>query len=117
MPAFDKIVVVTQKTALEELLERYNTRDQARFYLEHMGVPFEDYQSAHDAYVSALEELKLALPQGSRTQFIERGFLPSFLFGPRDLVVTLGRDGLVVNTAKYLTGQPLLWAEPRFVAD
>jgi NAD kinase len=112
MPAFDKIVVVTQKTALEELLERYNTRDQARFYLEHMGVPFDGYQSAHDAYVAALDELTLALPKGSRTQYIERGYLPSFLFGPRDLIVTLGRDGLVVNAAKYLTGQPLLGLNP-----
>jgi hypothetical protein len=37
MPAFDKVVVVTKKTALEELVERFNTRDQARFYVEHMG--------------------------------------------------------------------------------
>jgi NAD kinase len=112
MPAFDKIVVVTQKTALEELLERYNTRDQARFYLEHMGVPFDGYQSAHDAYVAALGHLRRALPSGTRYQFVERGYLPTFLFGPTDLVVTLGRDGLVVNTAKYLSGQPLLGLNP-----
>ena len=54
MPAFDKIVVVTQKTALEELLVRYNTRDQARFYLEHLGVSFDGYQDAHSAYFAAL---------------------------------------------------------------
>jgi NAD kinase len=112
MPAFDKIVVVTQNTALEELIERYNTRDQARFYLEHMGVPFDGYQSAHDAYVAARERLKSGLPHGVRNQFVERGYLPNFLFGPRDLVVTLGRDGLVVNTAKYLNGQPLVGVNP-----
>jgi NAD kinase len=110
--AFDKIVVITQKTALEELLERFNTRDQARFYLEHMGASFESYQSAHDAYVSAVEMLQKALPRGTRQQFIERSFLPNFLFGSRDLVVTLGRDGLVVNTAKYLSSQPLLGINP-----
>ena len=112
MPAFDKIVVVTQKTALEELLERYNTRDQAKFYVEHMGVPFDGYQDAHDAYTAAAADLHMALPRGARHQFIERGYLPNFLFGPRDLVVTLGRDGLVVNTAKYLKGQPLLGLNP-----
>lgn len=37
MPAFDKIVVVTRKTALDGLIQRFNTRDQARFYVEHMG--------------------------------------------------------------------------------
>src|SRR4051812_14629017 len=112
MPAFDKIVVVTQKTALDELIERYNTRDQARFYLEHMGVPFDGYQATHDSYVAARERLKSALPRAVRHQFIDRGFVPTFLFGPRDLVVTLGRDGLVVNTAKYLTGQPLVGVNP-----
>lgn len=112
MAAFDKIVIVTQKTALEELLERFNTREQARFYLEHMGASFESYEAAHDVYGNSLEWLKQSLPRGSRQQFIERGFLPNFLFGERDLVVALGRDGLVVNTAKYLSTQPLLGFNP-----
>src|ERR1700733_3492408 len=102
-PLFEKIVVITQKTALEELVERYNTRDQARYYLENQGIPFERYQSAHDVYVAAVAKLKEALPGGVRHQFIERSFLPNFLFGNRDLIVTIGRDGLVINTAKYLT--------------
>ena len=97
MYAPDKIVVVTQKTALEELLERYNTRDQARFYLEHNNVPFDGYQAAHDAYHAALARLKVSLPARSRHQFIDRGFQPTFLFGASDIVVALGRDGLVVN--------------------
>ena len=40
MAAHDKLVIVTRKTALEELVERFNTRDQARFYIEHMGGDF-----------------------------------------------------------------------------
>lgn len=112
MAAFEKIVVITQKTALEELVERYNTRAQAKFYLEHVGTSFESYQAAHDAYTAALEGLKQSLPGSVRTQFVERSFLPNFLFGESDLVVTLGRDGLVVNTAKYLASQPLLALNP-----
>jgi NAD kinase len=109
---FEKVVVITQKTALEELIERFNTRPQARFYLEQMGIPFGGYQSSHDAYQAAVSELKQALPQGVRSQFVERSFLPNYLFGERDLVLTLGRDGLVVNTAKYLSVQPLLAFNP-----
>ena len=45
-------------------------------------------------------------------QFIERSFLPNFLFTPHDLIVTIGRDGLVVNTAKYLDGQPIVAVNP-----
>jgi len=108
----DKIIVITKKTALEELIERFNTREQARFYLEHAGSSFAEYQAAHDTYQHALVTLKDALPKGARSQFIERGFLPSFTFGEGELVITLGPDGLVVNTAKYLQGQPLLALNP-----
>ena len=112
MPSHEKLVVITKKTALEELVERFNTREQARFYLEQMGVAFDDYQAAHDAYQRAKDTLKSALPQATRAQWIEREFLPTFTFGGDDLVVTLGPDGLVVNTAKYLNGQPLLAFNP-----
>src|SRR5262249_7789266 len=105
-------VVVTRKTALEELIERFNTRAQARFYLEHMGASFDSYQSAHDTYVRSLDTLKSALPRGVRSQFIDRSFLPNFLFGEHDLIVTLGPDGLVVNTAKYLSEQALVALNP-----
>lgn len=112
MAAIDKIVVITKKTALEELVERFNTRDQARFYLEHMGLSFAEYQQAHDAYQRSLAALKSSLPKDVRHQFVERAFLPTFTFGDTDLVVTLGPDGLVVNTAKYLNAQPLLAFNP-----
>jgi NAD kinase len=111
-PIYEKIVVVTQKTALEELVERYNTREQARFYLEHMGVSFAEYQAAHDQYHDSLARLKTYLPPKVRNQIIERSFLPNFLFDPHDMVVTLGRDGLVINTGKYLNGQPLVAFNP-----
>jgi NAD kinase len=109
--ASEKIVVVTRKTALEELIERFNTEAQARFYLEHMGASFDEYKEAHESYQAALLQLQAALP-GHRTQTIERSFLPNFLFGPLDVAVTLGPDGLVINTAKYLDGQPLVAFNP-----
>ncbi len=34
------------------------------------------------------------------------------MFGPKDLILTVGQDGLVVNTAKYLNGQPILAINP-----
>ena len=112
-PEHDKIVVVTRKTALEELLERFVTSEQARFYLEHSGVPFEPYEQEQRAYDEALVRLKAALPADTRSQLIDRSFLPTFAFGERDLVVTLGPDGLVVNVAKYLGhAQPILAFNP-----
>ncbi len=108
----EKIVVVTKKTPLEELVERYNTREQARFYIEHLGQDFGLYEAQHETYQRACQQLKDELPRGVRTQWIERETLPMFGFGDNDTVVALGPDGLVVNLAKYLRGQTVVAFNP-----
>ena len=112
MNSIDKIVIITKKTAYEELLERFNTASQAKFYIEHMGGSFAEYAAAHDVYRRSMERVRHAVPAGMRSQEIDREFLPTFTFGPNDMVVTVGPDGLVVNTAKYLDGQPLVAINP-----
>jgi len=108
-----KIVIVTRKTRLEELVERFNTREQAKFYIEHMGLDFADYDREHATYLEALRSLRRDLDSlGRKLQVIDRGFLPNFCFSPGDVIVTVGQDGLVVNTAKYLHGQPIVAVNP-----
>ncbi len=107
-----KLVIVTRKSALEELVLRFGTRDRARFYIERSSGDYGAYEQAHLAYEQAESGLKAAIPPGIRAQWIDRGFLPTFVFGPGDLVITLGQDGLVVNTAKYLEAQPLIALNP-----
>ena len=109
---YDKIILVTRKTRLEGLVERFNTLGQAKFYIEHSGGDFALYEREHTAYVNALGRLRSALQRLSKMQEIERNFLPNFLFAPEDMVVTIGIDGLVVNTAKYLNGQPVVAVNP-----
>lgn len=109
---FEKIILVTRKTRLEGLVERFNTVGQARFYLEHSGGNFALYQQEHDTYYLAVERLRSDLQKLAKFHEIERGFLPNFLFSEKDIVVTIGIDGLVVNTAKYLNGQPLIAVNP-----
>jgi hypothetical protein len=53
-----------------------------------------------------------ALGQMGRVQIVDRSFLPNFVFAPEDTVVTLGQDGLVANTLKYLDGQPVVGVNP-----
>jgi len=108
----EKIILVTRKTRLEGLVERFNTIGQAKFYIEHSGGDFTLYEREHVAYVNALSKLRSALQRLAKLQEIERGFLPNFLFAPEDVVVTIGIDGLVVNTAKYLDGQPVVAVNP-----
>lgn len=108
----EKIVIITRKTRLQELITRFNTRDQARFYIEHAGGDFALYQAEHDAYQRAVEALMARLNPLGRVQLIEREFLPTFIFTDKDLVVTIGQDGLVVNVAKYLDSQPIIAVNP-----
>ncbi len=120
MEQLESILIVTRKTALEELVARFNSRSQAKFYIEQTArqnphvksIPFEEYQNAHDTYHQSLGSLKDRLPKGIKNQIIDRDFLPSFQFSGKDLVITLGPDGLVINTAKYLTNEPILALNP-----
>lgn len=110
--AFEKLVLVTRKTPLEELVERFNTVSQAKFYIEHSGGSFREYQEAHGRYHQSLDAFRAGVPPALKVHAIERSFLTTFQFGPGDLIATLGPDGLVVNTAKYLDGQPILAVNP-----
>ena len=55
---YEKIVLVTRKTRLEGLVERFNTRSQARFYIEHAGGNFDSYEQEHETYYAAQEALR-----------------------------------------------------------
>jgi NAD kinase len=107
-----KIILVTRRTRLEDLTIRYHTAAQARFYVEHLGADFTDYQREHDTYLANKQRTIEVLEQWGRYQAIDRSFLPSFIFGPDDIVVALGQDGLVANTMKYLDGHPLIGVNP-----
>jgi len=108
----NKIVLVTRPTRLAELVIRFNTVSQARFYVEHQGADFSDYLREDEMYHRALTATQTALAQTGRVQVVDRGFLPNFVFAPEDTVVTLGQDGLVANTLKYLNGQPVVGVNP-----
>jgi NAD kinase len=108
----NKIVLVTRPTRLAELVVRFNTVSQAQFYIEHQGADFKDYLLEDQTYHHALVEAQTALGQLGRVQVIDRGFLPNFVFGPEDTIVTLGQDGLVANTLKYLDGQSVIGVNP-----
>ena len=109
---YEKIILVTRKTRLEELIERFNTQAQAKFYIEHSQGNFALYEQEHETYYQAVTTLRRGLKKWAKVQEIERSFLPNFLFAANNLVVTIGIDGLVVNTAKYLDGQPVVAVNP-----
>jgi NAD kinase len=133
-----KIIVVTRKTRLAEVLERFHTRSQAKFYLRRARAiemfrkrpasaaerasptleleaeekDFTEYQREDDVYRAALDALDRELDFGLKVQKVDRSFLPTLVFGPEDIVVTVGQDGLVANTAKYALGHPIVAVNP-----
>lgn len=108
----NKIVLVTQKSRLQELLYKYNTKAQAKFHIEHMGADFSDYILEDETYQKALADVKQIADKYARLTVVDREFLPNMLFGKDDIVIVVGRDGLVCNTMKYLSGQKLIGVNP-----
>lgn len=108
----NKIVVVVRDTRLAGLRRRFNTAPAARFYVEHLGGDFKDYEDEDANYREAIAETEAALRPLGLVQFVDRAFLPNFVFGPQDTIVVLGQDGLVANTLKYTDGQAVLGVNP-----
>lgn len=106
------IILVHRETRLDGLIRRHNTREQAAFYLQSRGDHVAEYQDEDRELKQALDKAEKTLRQYGRVQRLERSFLPNFLFGPDDIVVVAGQDGLVANTLKYLKGQPLIAINP-----
>lgn len=112
LPGERRVVLVTRRTRLDELIARYNTLGQAKFYVEHLGADFSDYVQESQAYAASLSVTVQALQAWGRYQIVDRSLLANFVFAPTDIVVALGQDGLVANTMKYLEGQPLIGLNP-----
>lgn len=107
-----RAVVVHRRTELEELVARHGTRQQAAFFLRSRGRGLDEVEARHRAQQSALAAVSAAIPVDWRRGLVERSDLARFVFGPEDVVVAVGQDGLVANVAKYLAGQPVVGIDP-----
>jgi NAD kinase len=136
MKAFDqRIVIVTRDTQLQGLMKQVGTRSQAKFKIvsaakqelsraaamapaqvEAMAAAaFDELDVAAQLYEGSVKQLRSELDFDDfdlPVQTVDRNFLPNFVFGPSDVVVTVGQDGLVANTAKYALGRPIVAVNP-----
>ncbi|MFJ6482275.1 hypothetical protein ACIQK6_19455 [Streptomyces sp. NPDC091682] len=103
-----RAVLVHRRTEYEELLARHGTHGQAAFFLSSRGRSIDEVVRRHERTRQALREVAAAVPLTWRNSRVERADLDRFLFAPEDVVVVVGQDGLVANTAKYLRGQPVV---------
>lgn len=107
-----RVVLVTRKTPLELLQQRDGTTQQAMFRLRTAGQSIDRQRELHDRFHSALATVLEALAPDQRRVRIDRDELDRFLFAPDDIVLMVGQDGLVPNTAKYLDGQLAIGINP-----
>jgi hypothetical protein len=106
------VVVVSRRSELVELLARHGTRAAAAYFLRQRGRDLDEVQARHAALHAALSAVGAGIPADWRRGHVDRDDLPRFLFGPEDLVVAVGPDGLVANVAKYLQNQPVIGVNP-----
>ncbi len=108
MTTAPRVVVVHRATELDELLARHGTRGQVEFFLRGRGQDLAGVEARHHALHRALGIIAAAVPVDWRQGRVERSDLDRFLFGPEDVVIVVGQDGLVANVAKYLADQPVI---------
>ena len=106
-------IIVKNKTRLETLIERFNTKAQAQFYIERSGGEFRDYEREHEVFKNSLSMVQRQLSSVIKNKIVERSFVPSFLFNDKQLILVIGQDGLVANTAKYANALPIIAIGPR----
>lgn len=105
-------IIVKNKTRLESLIERFNTKAQAKFYIESMGGSINDYELENEQFHAALNAVQQLLSKVIKYKIIDRSFLPSYLFSAKNVIIAIGQDGLIANTAKYAKGVPIIGVNP-----
>lgn len=105
-------IVVKNKTRLEQLIERFNTKAQAKFYIESLGGDFDDYELENELFQESLNSLQIQLSGIVKNKIVDRSFVSSFIFSENQMIVVIGQDGLVANTAKYSKNIPIIAVNP-----
>ncbi|WP_299524624.1 sugar kinase [Winogradskyella sp.] len=110
--SFEQVIIIRDKTRLEQLIERFNSKAQAKFYIERSEGDFEYYEIENDTFYQSLNKIQKTISKRLKYKVIDRSFLPTYIFTEQDLVLVIGQDGLVANTAKYVNGLPIIGVNP-----
>ena len=107
-----RMVVVYRDSEYTQLLNTHGTHGAAAFFLKSRDQDIETVQRRHHLQERALEAVSGLTPRSWRRSRVRRAELDRFLFEPDDVIVAVGQDGLVANTAKYLEAQPVIGVNP-----
>ncbi len=107
-----RVVLVTRPTEYEQLISAHGTHGQAAFFLAQRGQEIDAVVVRHERLVEAKRLVRAGVPTSWRRAELDRRELDRYVFGPEDVIVAIGQDGLVANVAKYLDGQPVIGINP-----
>lgn len=143
---FENAIIVIRPTRVEQLKSRFNTNDQAKFYIKQQKVAskqktislntrslskkeiieqetealeeaereYQDYESEDSNFQIALAVVKKQLSKILKIKILEQKYLSNYIFSDKDLIIVLGQDGLVANTAKYVGDIPIIGINPDY---
>lgn len=123
------VVIVTTPTRLQGLVQQWGTRGAARFRLKQAiahqrstqedadsvtlaEADFDQYESEDKRYERTLERLREELEVTYPVTLLPRQYLVNFEFANAVVVIVVGPDGLVANTAKYVGNLPIIGVNP-----
>jgi len=129
------IALVTTPTRMQGLLARWGTKGAAKFRLwqavqhaavspmaqhtqssdasnSHADIDFSQYELEDAKYQGTLDKLRREIDIGFPVTLVEKRYLANFDFRNVVLVIVVGHDGLVANTAKYAAGLPIIGVNP-----
>lgn len=112
MTVAPRALIVSRPTEYDELLGRHGTRQQVGFFLEQREQSIDVVDERHALQQRALQHVAAAVPIDWRRASLKRSDLDRWVFGPEDVIIAVGQDGLVANVAKYLDGQPVVGVNP-----
>ena len=69
--SYEYAIIVKSKTRLETLIERFNTKAQAKFYIERLGGNFEEYEVEDEIFRSSLNSLQIQLSKVIKNKTID----------------------------------------------
>lgn len=108
-----RIIILRRETELDRVRRTHPSLAAARAALDRRGLSLGAVEAAHAQLAEALRIVRAAIPPDWRQALILREDVERFVFGPEDIVIAVGPDGLVANVAKYLAGQPVIGIDPQ----
>jgi len=73
---------------------------------------FTIYEEEHKKFHESLSSIRKQLSPVLKIKEIDQSFLSNNIFTDKDLIIVVGQDGLVANTAKYVSNIPIIAINP-----